>query len=494
MTAAPNRDGFPRLLLAEWTKLRTVRRWVIALYAAGFLTVGLSLLAASGNTVDYYNQYPNFVVGPTGLPVADDFYFVHQPVSGDATVTVRVANQVDSNEWAGAGVMIKESLRSGSAYAAVLLTPRHGARMQSNFETDIAAGSAGTPHWLRLTRTGTTMTGYTSTDGTDWREIGRLRLSELPSATQVGFFVSSPPVLTFTRSGGGVHGDYAPPVMGQAVFDHVSVTGTGVSESLWRGDDVRRPRLDLPGGQFVEEGGQPGAVIEDNGTFTVTGFGEIGPQAPDDDIVQIALFGIIAGVIVVVVVAVLSVTSEYRRGMIGATLAATPRRGRVLSAKALVLGVTAFAIGLMSSVIALLVSRPVLREHGYAPPAFPPVSVFDPPVLRALILTGAFVAAMAVFSVGIGVIMRHSAAAITTVLSLILIPVIVSAALPLTPALWLVRLTPVGGLATQRAQPPTAALSEAWSMIGPWTGLAVVATYAAGSMVGAWWLLRRRDS
>ena len=49
-----------------------------------------------------------------------------------------------------------------------------------------------------------------------------------------------------------VTADFAPPVMGRAVFDHVSVTGTGVSESLWRGDDVRRPRLDLPGGQFVE--------------------------------------------------------------------------------------------------------------------------------------------------------------------------------------------------------------------------------------------------
>jgi ABC-type transport system involved in multi-copper enzyme maturation permease subunit len=122
------------------------------------------------------------------------------------------------------------------------------------------------------------------------------------------------------------------------------------------------------------------------------------------------------------------------------------------------------------------------------------VSLFDGPVLRAVILTAAFVAALAVFSVGVGTILRHSAVAITTVLALVLVPVVASAAMPATPALWMMRLTPAGGLATQRAKPPTATLAEPWAMLSPWTGIAVVCAYAAVSMIAAWWVLRRRDA
>ena len=46
------RESFPRLLLAEWTKLRSVSRWVITLLGAAVLTTGLSVLAASGNRTD----------------------------------------------------------------------------------------------------------------------------------------------------------------------------------------------------------------------------------------------------------------------------------------------------------------------------------------------------------------------------------------------------------------------------------------------------------
>jgi hypothetical protein len=122
------------------------------------------------------------------------------------------------------------------------------------------------------------------------------------------------------------------------------------------------------------------------------------------------------------------------------------------------------------------------------------LSLFDGAVLRAVILTAAFVAALAVFSVGIGTIMRQSAPAITTVLALVLVPVVASSALPATAALWMMRLTPAGGLATQRAKPPTTTLVEPWSMLSPWAGLAVVCAYAAISMLAAWWLVRRRDA
>src|SRR5215510_12233480 len=81
------------LLRSEWTKLRSVTRWVITLLAAVVLTVGLSYLAASGNKQDPRIQ-SMFHSGPLGQPVADTFYFVHQPVTGDTSLTVRVASLV----------------------------------------------------------------------------------------------------------------------------------------------------------------------------------------------------------------------------------------------------------------------------------------------------------------------------------------------------------------------------------------------------------------
>src|SRR3954464_10030203 len=85
------RESFGRLLLAEWTKLRSVRRWVITLFGVAALTVGISLLAANGGATDV-NEKRNFVVGPDGSPVSDGMEFVHRPIAGDGAITVRVTS------------------------------------------------------------------------------------------------------------------------------------------------------------------------------------------------------------------------------------------------------------------------------------------------------------------------------------------------------------------------------------------------------------------
>ncbi len=100
------RDGFGQALRAEWTKLRSVRRWMLAMLSAIVLTVVFGLIAAAGNKTEV-NEHPDFVVGPDGQPVVDEFFFVHQPLFGDGTISARVLTQAPSHEWAGAGVMIK---------------------------------------------------------------------------------------------------------------------------------------------------------------------------------------------------------------------------------------------------------------------------------------------------------------------------------------------------------------------------------------------------
>ena len=92
--------------------------------------------------------------------------------------------------WSKAGIIIKESLHQGSAYAAMMVTGSNGVRMQYNYTSDTAGlpgnVSAVHPRWLRLTRSGDTITGYDSADGTHWTEVGTARLSGLPATVQVG--------------------------------------------------------------------------------------------------------------------------------------------------------------------------------------------------------------------------------------------------------------------------------------------------------------------
>ena len=98
--------------------------------------------------------------------------------------------------WAKAGIIIKASTTPGSAYAAVMATPGHGVRMQWNYTNDTAGlpgtVSAASPRWLRLTRSGDTITGYDSADGSHWTKIGTATLAGLPSTVQAGLFVASP--------------------------------------------------------------------------------------------------------------------------------------------------------------------------------------------------------------------------------------------------------------------------------------------------------------
>jgi ABC-2 family transporter protein len=481
--------GFRQLLRAEWTKLRSVRRWVLALVAVVLLSVGFGLFGAA-NTDTNANEFPDFVVGPNGRPVTDEFEFVHQPLAGDGTLVARVASQDDSHEWASAGVMIKDGVRPGARYAALLVTPRHGVRLSANFDPDVAGSDGGTaPRWLKLTRAGSAVTGYESSDGVTWREVGSVDVGELPSTVQAGVFVSSPPKITVKRSAGstsvGGRG-----TVGTATFDNVrveSATGAGQA-AAWTGDEVRNP---VPG--------KPGAAVvyrwsETSGVFTVSGSGEIGPRESPDDMVQSALFGILIGLIVIAAIGVLYVTSEFKRGMIRTTFAVTPHRGAVLAAKAVVLGVTAFVLGLVASLASFLLGLPLLKSNGFAPPAYPTPSLSEGPVLRAVILTAAFVALVALLGLGLGATMRRSAGAITTVLTLVILPTFVAIALPSAAAEWLMRLTPAGGFAAQRAKPPSVWLAEPWSMLGPWEGLGVVAAYAAAALLAGGWLLRRRDA
>jgi len=186
----PERADFLPALRAECVKFRTVRGWLIGLVLAALLCATFTFLVANGNNSNFTPSVPT---GPGGEAVADTYYILDQPLTGDGTVTTRITSltglisTAPSNEaaseanpgnptsgiantrarladWAKAGILLTPSTAQGSAYAAVMATGSHGDHFQDDYTHD-AAGMPGTvtaaaPRWLRLTRSGETVTGY----------------------------------------------------------------------------------------------------------------------------------------------------------------------------------------------------------------------------------------------------------------------------------------------------------------------------------------------
>ena len=130
------------------------------------------------------------------------------------------------------------------------------------------------------------------------------------------------------------------------------------------------------------------------------------------DAAGISLFGVWFGQITFAVVGVLTVTSEYATGSIRTTLAAVPRRGRLLAAKLAAVGLVVLGIGLAISFAAFLIGQAVLAGQHRA------VGLGDPGSLRAVLSAGGFLTAMALIGVALGVLLRSTIAAVLTVLGL----------------------------------------------------------------------------
>jgi ABC-type transport system involved in multi-copper enzyme maturation permease subunit len=528
-TVIARQKSFGQLLRAEWTKFRSVRGWVIGMFVAVVLSVLVGVFAAGNASIGCSNGpaqpqlsgkacLPYIPIGPGGEAVSDSFYFVRQPMTGNGSITVRLTSltgkysdgnghvqvghaQADMRAglvpWAKAGIIIKASTRQGSAYAAILVTGSHGVRMQYDYTHDIAglpgAVSAASPRWVRLVRSGSTISGYDSADGRHWSLVGVARLAGLGSTVQAGLFATSPQYVKVMPFFGGATNQGGPSVA-TGVFDNVSLQGHWLA-GAWTGTAIGSgARADYPdqGGGYHQAAGQ----------FTVTGSGDIAPAVPGPGsgfasaTFEDSLAGMFAGLIAVAVVAAMFFTGEYRRGLIRVTFAATPRRGRVLAAKAVVAGSVAFVAGLAAAIVCIWLGLPRQRAQGLY---VLPVSGLTE--ARVLAGTAAMVAVTAVFAVALGAVLRRSAAAVTTVIALSVLPFLLAVSvLPPAAAAWLLRVTPAAGFAIEQSIPNYPQLDRLYSPAGgsyplaPWAGLLVLCCWAAAALVLAMILLRRRDA
>ena len=490
------------MIRAELTKFRSVRAWVTGIAVAFLAIVGLGAAAAGGIRIDCNGKpCPPPATGPGGEAVRDKFSYVHQKLDGDGELTAHVASFtgiitypppnhdtiVDGLvPWAKAGIMVKDGTREGATYASVLLTAAHGVRFQHDFTAD-QAGPAGA-RWLRLSRSGDTITAYASADGAAWSEIGHAALDNLPRSVLIGLFVTSPSDITYAASPHGGSIVQARFTQATAVFDQVSRGGTWTFTDV--GDDGMRTDW--------EKFNQAAGFTQDGGRLTVSGSGDIAPAGQEAaPTVDFTLAGMIVALIAVIIVGVLFITGEYRRGLIRTTFTAMPGRGRVLAAKAAVIGAVTFVVGLAGAAITLpLASRIVRSNQGFLLPASAGTQ------LRIIVGAALLLSLAAIFAYAMGAALRRGTPAVGLAVVLVILPYLLAttSVLPVAAGEWLLRLTPAAGFAFKQALPEYHQVllpytpSEGYFPLPPWAGLGVVAAWALAFLGLAVLRARRSDA
>jgi len=226
-----NKQGFAKYSEAEKT-LTKARDWT----EEGVANLSL-----------WFRGYPasvgSFVEGPTGTYTmtgsgadiwavngveADEFHFAYKMLSGAGTIVARIQSVDNTNGWAKAGVMIRESLNPDSAHAFACVTPANGVAFQyrpstggtsANYnQTGVAA-----PYWVKLERSISGLfTVSHSANGTSWQPVTGSAAEPIPMGTNVyiGFAVTAHDA-TLTC---------------QAVFSNVTITGNVTGQ--WAHQDI----------------------------------------------------------------------------------------------------------------------------------------------------------------------------------------------------------------------------------------------------------------
>jgi hypothetical protein len=476
------------LLHREWTTFRRPGR-LIALAVAALVVIGLGLLAAAGNRSSCDGLCPAEPRTGDGSIVSDQFWFLHRDLGRDGAITVRLTSMTGTITypppghdqivpglvpWAKAGIIIKDGVRQGSAYAALAMTGAHGVRMQHNYHHDVAGSPGGvspaSPRWLRLTRSGDTITGAESTDGERWQTVATVRLAGLPESVQVGLFATSPGDLTLRKVGLGGATEQVRFTQATGVFDRVTLQGADAG--AWRSEAVG----EMNHTDWEKHHTASGAVEKD-GIVTVSGAGDIGPLGNGAAVpTRMILPGLVLALLIVLVVA----------ARFGAR--PVPPSRRVLAARALVVGAATFVTGLVAVGVVLPASLAILHHNG--------VPVQPVPVLtgiRVVVGVAAVLALCGVLAYGLGALIRRGWAAILAALTVVAVPYAVTAVplLPDTVSQWLLRLTPAAGFAVQQTavEYPQAiahyAPSAGYFPLAGWVGLAVLGAYTLGVLWAA---------
>jgi ABC-2 type transport system permease protein len=209
---------------------------------------------------------------------------------------------------------------------------------------------------------------------------------------------------------------------------------------------------------------------------------KIGFDATQTSVVGVALLG----QLVILVLGTLVLTSEYSTGMIRTSLAVMPRRAVLYWSKAAVFAAVSVVIALGTSLAVFLVGQSLLHSTGES------ASLSQPGALRAVLLTGLFVALSGVLAYGLGAIVRNTAGGITASFGLLFLLPQLAKALPGSWYADLERWLPGGNIVPAITSSQSQLLNP--NMFSAWGEFAVFCGYAVILLgVGAV-LFSRRDA
>jgi len=193
--------------------------------------------------------------------------------------------------------------------------------------------------------------------------------------------------------------------------------------------------------------------------------------------VQTALIGFGVAQLLLLVVGVLSVSTEFASGSALATLTAVPRRTRLLVAKTLVVAAWCLVLSAVLAAGCFLAARTLTAVPGGVPPT-------DPEVLRTLGLQVGAAALVGVLGVALGAVLRSTAGALAVGVALVFV---LPPVLALSGPRWAERLSQALPM-LRVGQDAFFAVPTTWA-----TGMAVVAGWAAGAWFVGAVLFERRD-
>ena len=192
-----------------------------------------------------------------------------------------------------------------------------------------------------------------------------------------------------------------------------------------------------------------------------------------------SLFGVVfVGAVLLAALGVRSVTAEYMTGMIRSTFIATPTRRVVLAAKAAVTAAFVFPVALLAAVVSFEIGQRVFTAKHLQ------VSFAHPGVLRAVIFGALAVSLIAVIGVGLGGLIRHTAAATTALVLVIVGGVTLGQLLPAGLRQY------VPGTALQAA----VTVNHSAGLLRPGTAVVVLGVYAAIALAAASIRMSHRDA
>ena len=226
-----NKQGYSRYSETE-LKLTAPRNWT----EEGVANLSLWFRGYPGST-------GSFVEGPTGTFTmkasgadiwtvngveADEFHFAYKMLTGAGSMIAKVQSLDNTNAWAKAGVMIRETLDPDSAHAYMAVTPANGVSFQRRPGTNVTSTSDNSatlaeaaPYWVKIDRSiSGTFTASSSANGTTWQTLGTPLTISMGANVYIGLAVTSHDVA----------------VTCQAVFSNVTTTGNVTGQ--WAHQDI----------------------------------------------------------------------------------------------------------------------------------------------------------------------------------------------------------------------------------------------------------------